>query len=55
VVLLYSFPASSFMFRDLIPCWPDRTRQRLELGQSVVPHGVDRDVTTGEVAPGRKP
>ena len=33
----------------------DRTRQRLEPGQSVVPHGVDRDVTTGEVAPGRKP
>ena len=22
VVLLYGFPASSFMFRDLIPCWP---------------------------------
>ena len=22
VVLLYGFSASSFMFRDLIPCWP---------------------------------
>ena len=122
VVLLYGFPASWFMFRDLIPCWPagyhviapdhlgsglsgappaseftytfdalpgltgdllgqlgvtwpevahvsgyvsfepekievslDRTRPRREPGPSVVPDGVDRDLTTGEVAPGRKP
>src|SRR5215470_12912681 len=122
VVLLYGFPSSSFMFRDLIPLlagryhviapdhlgsglpdappaseftctfdalagltgdllgqlgitWPevahvsgyvsfepdkievslDRTRRRLERGQSVVPHGVDCDLITGEVAPGRKP
>jgi hypothetical protein len=33
----------------------DRSRLRLEPGQSVVPHGVDRDLITGEVAPGRKP
>ena len=40
---------------DKIEVSLDRTRLRLEPGQSVVPHGVDRDVTTGEVAPGRKP
>ena len=33
----------------------DGTRLRLEPGQSVVAHGVDRDLTTGEVAQGRKP
>jgi len=40
---------------DKIEVSLDRTRLRLEPGQSVVPHGVDRDLTTGEVAPGRKP
>src|SRR5262245_47913759 len=40
---------------DKIEASRDRTRVRLEPGQSVVPHGVDRDLTTGEVAPGRKP
>lgn len=33
----------------------DGRRLRLEPGQSVIPHGVDRDLTAGEVAPGRKP
>jgi uncharacterized protein (DUF427 family) len=33
----------------------DGRRLRLEPGQSVVAHGVDRDLTAGEVAPGRKP
>jgi len=62
VVLLYGFPSSSFMFRDLTPLPADRievsldrTRLRLEPGQSAVPHGVDRDLIPGEVAPGRKP
>jgi len=95
VVLLHGFPASSFMFRELIP-WlagryhviaPDHlgfglsgappasefsytcisggisfepnlvdvtldgTRLRLEPGQTVIPHGVDRDLTTDEIAP----
>jgi hypothetical protein len=40
---------------DKIEVSLDRTRLRLEPGQSVVPHGVDRDLITGEVAPGRKP
>lgn len=29
----------------------DGTKLRLEPGQAVVPHGVDRDLTTGEIAP----
>jgi uncharacterized protein (DUF427 family) len=33
----------------------DGRRLRLEPGQGVVPHGVDRDLTMGEVAPGGKP
>jgi uncharacterized protein (DUF427 family) len=33
----------------------DGRRLRLEPGQSVVPHGVDRDLTTSEVVPGRMP
>jgi uncharacterized protein (DUF427 family) len=33
----------------------DGRRLRPEPGQSVVPHGPDRDLTAGEVAPGRKP
>jgi NAD(P)-dependent dehydrogenase (short-subunit alcohol dehydrogenase family) len=33
----------------------DGTRLRLEPGQTVIPHGIDRDLTTHEVGPGRKP
>jgi uncharacterized protein (DUF427 family) len=33
----------------------DGTQLRLEPGQSVVPHGPDRDLTTDEVAPARHP
>jgi uncharacterized protein (DUF427 family) len=33
----------------------DGTRLRLEPGQTVIPHGPDRDLTTDEVAPGRQP
>jgi uncharacterized protein (DUF427 family) len=40
---------------DKIEVSLDGRRLRLEPGQSVVPHGVDRDLTAGEVAPGRKP
>ena len=40
---------------DKIEVSLDRTRLRLKPAQSVVPHGVDRDLITGEVAPGRKP
>jgi hypothetical protein len=32
----------------------DGTRLRLEPGQSVVPHGPDRDLTTEEIAPGKQ-
>jgi uncharacterized protein (DUF427 family) len=38
---------------DLIEVGLDGTRLRLEPGQSVIAHGVDRDLSTGEVAPGR--
>jgi len=34
---------------DKIEVYLDGTRLRLEPGQSVIPHGVDRDLTTGEV------
>ena len=40
---------------DKIEVSLDGTRLRLEPGQSVVPHGIDRDLTTGEVASCRKP
>jgi uncharacterized protein (DUF427 family) len=40
---------------DKIEVYLDGRRLALEPGQSVVPHGVDRDLTTGEVAPGRTP
>jgi uncharacterized protein (DUF427 family) len=33
----------------------DGTGLRLEPGQSVVPHGPDRDLTTEEIAPGKQP
>jgi uncharacterized protein (DUF427 family) len=40
---------------DKIEVSLDGTRLRLEPGQSVVPHGVDRDLTGDEVIPGGKP
>jgi uncharacterized protein (DUF427 family) len=39
---------------DRIEVHLDGTRLRLEPGQAVVPHGADRDLTTDEVAPGRR-
>ena len=38
---------------DKIPVHLDGTRLRLEPGQTVIPHGPDRDLTTDEVTPGR--
>jgi uncharacterized protein (DUF427 family) len=38
---------------DKIEVELDGARLRLEPGQTVVPHGVDRDLTTGQVTPGR--
>jgi hypothetical protein len=32
----------------------DGTRLRLEPGQAVVPHGIDRDLSLDEAAPGRR-
>jgi uncharacterized protein (DUF427 family) len=40
---------------DKIAVHLDGTRLRLEPGQAVIPHGVDRDLTTDEVSPGRQP
>ena len=40
---------------DQIEVRLDGTRLRLEPGQTVVPHGIDRDLTTDEVAPARQP
>jgi hypothetical protein len=42
-------------YPDKIPVHLDGTRLRLESGQTVIPHGPDRDLTTDEVAPGRRP
>jgi uncharacterized protein (DUF427 family) len=39
---------------DKVEVYLDDTRLRLEPGQSVVPHGPDRDLTTDEVAVGRQ-
>jgi uncharacterized protein (DUF427 family) len=39
---------------DKIPVYLDSTRLRLEPGQSVIAHGIDRDLTTDEVAPARR-
>ena len=39
---------------DKVEVHLDGTRLRLEPGQAVVPHGVDRDLTTDEVATGRQ-
>ena len=38
---------------DLIDVRLDGIRLRLEPGQAVIPHGIDRDLSLGEVAPGR--
>lgn len=38
---------------DKIEVHLDETLPRLEPGQSVVPHGIDRSLTFDEVAPGR--
>lgn len=40
---------------DKIAVHLDGTRLRLEPGQSVIPHGIDRDLTTGELASVRQP
>jgi uncharacterized protein (DUF427 family) len=40
---------------DKVELHLDGTRLRLEPGQAVIPHGVDRDLTTDAVAPGRRP
>jgi uncharacterized protein (DUF427 family) len=40
---------------DKIEVYLDGRRLRLEPGQTVIPHGVDRDLTTDEVAAGRTP
>jgi hypothetical protein len=40
---------------DRVEVYLDGVRPRLEPGQAVIPHGPDRDLTTDEVVPGRKP
>jgi uncharacterized protein (DUF427 family) len=40
---------------DKVAVHLDGTRLRLEPGQTVIPHGVDRDLTTAEVARGGQP
>jgi uncharacterized protein (DUF427 family) len=40
---------------DKVEVHLDGTRLRLEPGQSVVPHGVDRDLTVDEAPPGGRP
>jgi DNA-binding transcriptional LysR family regulator len=40
---------------DQIEVRLDGTRPRLEPGQTVVPHGIDRDLTTDEIAAARQP
>ena len=39
---------------DKIEVLVDGVRLRLEPGQSVIPHGPDRNLTTDELAPGRQ-
>ncbi len=39
---------------DKVEVHLDGVRLRLEPGQSVIPHGPDRDLTTAELAPGRQ-
>jgi uncharacterized protein (DUF427 family) len=38
---------------DKIAVFLDGTQLRLEPGQSVIPHGIDRDLSTDEIAPSR--
>ena len=38
--------------RDRVEVYLDGARLRLEPGQSVIPHGVDRDLTLDEAPPG---
>jgi uncharacterized protein (DUF427 family) len=40
---------------DKIPVFLDGVRLRLAPGQTVIPHGIDRNLTTGEVNPGGQP
>jgi uncharacterized protein (DUF427 family) len=39
---------------DIVPVYLDGTQLRLEPGQSVIPHGPDRELTVEEVRPDRK-
>jgi hypothetical protein len=36
---------------NLVDVTLDGSKLRLEPGQTVIPHGVDRDLTTDEIAP----
>ena len=40
---------------DKVEVYLDNTRMRLEPGQTVIAHGVDRNLSTDEVGPGRHP
>jgi uncharacterized protein (DUF427 family) len=40
---------------DLVEVHIDDARLRLEPGQSVIPHGIDRDLTTDEAISGKRP
>jgi hypothetical protein len=40
---------------DKVPVDLDGTRLRLEPGQNVIPHGVDRDLTVDEATSARQP
>ncbi len=40
---------------DKVAVCLDGARLRLEPGQAVIPHGIDRDLTAGQIAPGRQP
>ena len=40
---------------DKVEVYLDGTRMRLEPGQTVIAHGVDRNLSTDEVGPGRHP
>ena len=40
---------------DLVEVRIDDARLRREPGQSVIPHGIDRDLTTDEAIPGKRP
>jgi uncharacterized protein (DUF427 family) len=40
---------------DKVEVYLDGTRMRLEPGQSVIAHGVDRNLSTDEAGPGRHP